>query len=296
MRVTLPLSLALAVALPLGATEPTPAPKPAAPAAAQLAKAPAKPAAKPAAKPVSATPAAPAAPTTAGALQTEDDKTIYALGLSIWRSLQPLDLNAAEVEIIKRALADAAANKPEVSLDTYGPKIDALGRARVQRGVEKEKVRSQEYLTKMEQAPGAVKAESGLIYFETQAGTGASPQAADTVKVHYRGTLVDGTEFDSSHKRGEPAEFPLGGVIRCWTEGVQKMKVGGKAKLICPAAIAYGDRGRPSIPGGAALTFEIELLEVKKAEAPPAPPAAPTAPAAAPAPAAKPSPAPTPKP
>ncbi len=281
MRVTLPLSLVLAVALPLGATEPTPAPKTAAPATAKPA---AKPAVKPAAKPAVAAPTAPAA---AGALQTEDDKTIYALGLSIWRSLQPLDLNAAEVEIIKRGISDAAAHNPEVSLDTYGPKIDALGRARVQRGVEKEKLRSQEYLTKMEKEPGASKAESGLIYLETQAGTGASPQAADTVKVHYRGTLVDGTEFDSSHKRGQPAEFPLGGVIRCWTEGVQKMKVGGKAKLICPAAIAYGDQGRPSIPGGAALTFEIELLEVKKAEPPPAPPAPPAAP---------PAPVPTPKP
>lgn len=290
MRVTLPLSLVLAVALPLAATEPTPAPKPAAPAAA-------KPAPKAAPKPAVA---APAAPSTAGTLQTEDDKTIYALGLSIWRSLQPLDLSAAEVEIVKRALGDAAANKPEVSLDTYGPKIDALGRARVQRGVEKEKTRSQEYLAKMEKEPGAVKAESGLLYFETQAGTGASPSAADTVKVHYRGTLVDGTEFDSSHKRGEPAQFPLGGVIPCWTQGVQKMKVGGKAKLICPAAIAYGDRGRPSIPGGAALTFEIELLEIVKVEPPPAPPAAPATtpapPTAAPAPAAKPSPTPTPKP
>ena len=110
--------------------------------------------------------------------------------------------------------------------------------------------------------PGAVKTASGLIYRETTAGTGPSPTAADTVKVHYRGTLVDGSEFDSSYKRNQPATFPLGGVIKCWTEGVQLMKVGGKATLVCPADIAYGDGGRPGIPGGATLTFEIELLGI----------------------------------
>jgi FKBP-type peptidyl-prolyl cis-trans isomerase FkpA len=101
-----------------------------------------------------------------------------------------------------------------------------------------------------------------LIYREVSAGSGASPQATDTVKVHYRGTLIDGTEFDSSYKRNEPAQFPLNQVIPCWTEGVQKMKVGGKARLVCPSSIAYGDQGRPSIPGGAALLFDIELLEI----------------------------------
>jgi len=109
---------------------------------------------------------------------------------------------------------------------------------------------------------GAVKTESGLIYREIQPGTGDSPQPTDTVKVNYRGTLVNGTEFDSSYKRKEPAQFPLNGVIRCWTEGVQKMKTGGKSMLTCPSDLAYGDQGRPSIPGGATLIFEIELLEI----------------------------------
>jgi FKBP-type peptidyl-prolyl cis-trans isomerase FkpA len=108
----------------------------------------------------------------------------------------------------------------------------------------------------------AQKTASGMIYHELRAGTGPSPQATDTVKVNYRGTLVDGTEFDSSYKRNEPAEFPLNGVIKCWTEGVQKMKVGGKARLVCPSDIAYGEQGRPGIPGGAALVFEIELLQI----------------------------------
>ena len=106
---------------------------------------------------------------------------------------------------------------------------------------------------------------SGMVYETVKDGTGASPAATDTVKVHYRGTLPgDGKEFDSSYKRGEPAEFPLNRVIPCWTEGLQKMKVGGKAKLTCPPAIAYGARGAGGvIPPNATLNFEVELLGIK---------------------------------
>lgn len=105
---------------------------------------------------------------------------------------------------------------------------------------------------------------SGLIYQSLKDGTGASPKASDPVKVHYRGTFPDGREFDSSHSRGQPATFPLNRVIKCWTEGVQLMKVGGKAKLICPPAIAYGERGTPGgpIPPNATLHFEVELLGI----------------------------------
>lgn len=105
---------------------------------------------------------------------------------------------------------------------------------------------------------------SGLVYESLKDGTGTSPQASDTVKVHYRGTLADGKEFDSSYKRGQPTEFPLNRVIPCWTEGVQRMKVGGKARLTCPPAIAYGARGAGGvIPPNATLTFDIELLDVR---------------------------------
>ena len=111
--------------------------------------------------------------------------------------------------------------------------------------------------------PGAVTTPSGLVYRTVKEGTGASPAATDTVKVHYRGTFPDGREFDSSIKRGQPASFPLNRVIKCWTEGLQRMKVGGKAKLTCPAAIAYGDRGAGGeIPPGAVLRFEVELLAI----------------------------------
>jgi FKBP-type peptidyl-prolyl cis-trans isomerase FkpA len=119
------------------------------------------------------------------------------------------------------------------------------------------------YLEKAAAEPGAVKTESGLVYRELKPGAGASPGPADVVKVHYRGTLVDGKEFDSSYQRNEPIEFPLNRVIQCWTEGVQKMKVGGKSQLVCPSSIAYGDRGAPpDIPGGATLIFEVELLAI----------------------------------
>ncbi len=118
-------------------------------------------------------------------------------------------------------------------------------------------------LAKSAAEAGAQTTASGLVYRSLKDGAGASPAATDTVRVHYRGTLVDGTEFDSSHKRGQPASFPLNAVIPCWTEGVQKMKVGGKAKLTCPAAIAYGERGAGGvIPPNATLVFEVELLAV----------------------------------
>jgi FKBP-type peptidyl-prolyl cis-trans isomerase FkpA len=114
--------------------------------------------------------------------------------------------------------------------------------------------------------PGAVVTASGLVYRSLKDGSGASPSATDKVKVHYRGTFPDGKEFDSSYGRNEPAEFPLNRVIKCWTEGVQMMKVGGKAKLTCPAPIAYGEKGAGGgeIPPNATLLFEVELLGIAR--------------------------------
>jgi FKBP-type peptidyl-prolyl cis-trans isomerase FkpA len=226
------------------------------------------------AKPTTAAPTAKTAPKSAPtsaaapkatlpALSTDEQKTVYALGLQMYRSLGQFDLSPAEVELIKRALGDAAAGKPAVDINEWGPKFQAFEQARAARVADKQKVASSAYLAKAATEPGAIKTESGLIYKDLRPGTGASPNASDTVKVNYRGTLVDGTEFDSSYKRNQPAQFPLNGVIHCWTEGMQKMKVGGKAQLVCPSDIAYGDKGHPPvIPGGATLVFEIELLEI----------------------------------
>ncbi|MFZ5467992.1 MAG: FKBP-type peptidyl-prolyl cis-trans isomerase [Myxococcota bacterium] len=195
--------------------------------------------------------------------QTEEEKTVYALGLAVGRSLAPFSLSKAELELVKKGLSDAVSGaKPAVDIEKYGPKLDSLAKTR-------SAATSKAYLDKAAKEKGAQVLPSGLVYTELKAGRGASPKATDMVKVHYRGTLVNGTEFDSSYKRGQPAEFPLNGVIPCWTEGVQKLKVGGKAKLVCPAKIAYGESGRPpTIPGGATLVFEVELLEVMAPSAP----------------------------
>ncbi|NTX07381.1 FKBP-type peptidyl-prolyl cis-trans isomerase [Myxococcus sp. CA051A] len=225
-------------------------------------------------------------PGAAATPQSEDQKTLYALGLSIGKSISVFEMTPEELEYVKAGLtAQVKGEKPAVELETYGPKLQELARARSTQKAEKEKENSKKFLDEASKESGATKTESGLVYKELTAGTGDSPKATDIVKVHYKGTLPNGTEFDSSYKRGEPTQFPLQGVIKCWTEGVQKMKVGGKAKLVCPSDIAYGDRGAPpNIPGGSALVFEVELLEiVKPPEAPAAgAPGAPGAPATPP--------------
>lgn len=203
-----------------------------------------------------------ASKSTAPALTTDQDKIIYALGLSIAGSLSQFDLSPQELALVQRGIADGAAKKPAEDLDTWGPKISGFAQQRATQVAARQQELSNAYLAKAAAAPSAVKTSSGLIYRELAPGTGASPRATDTVKVNYRGTLVDGTEFDSSYKRNEPATFALNRVIPCWTEGLQKMRVGGKAQLVCPASIAYGPQGRPGIPGNATLSFEIELLDI----------------------------------
>lgn len=205
--------------------------------------------------------------------QTDDQKTLYALGLSIGRSVGMFNLTPEELEFVKAGItAQVKGEKTAVDIQEYGPKIQTLAMARQSAKSAGEKEKGKAFLEQAAKEEGAQKTESGMVYKETQAGTGAQPKSSDIVKVHYRGTLTDGKEFDSSFKRGEPATFPLNGVIRCWTEGVQKMKVGGKARLVCPSELAYGDRGAPpDIPGGATLVFEVELLDVTPGMAPPTP-------------------------
>ncbi|HEY6105187.1 MAG TPA: FKBP-type peptidyl-prolyl cis-trans isomerase [Anaeromyxobacteraceae bacterium] len=199
---------------------------------------------------------------------TEEQKTLYAIGMLISRSLAVFNLTPAEMEFVMQGLTDATSGKiPAVDLAAYNGKVQELARSRRKAQGEKLASTNKEFLEKAAGEKGAVKTGSGMVYLALKDGDGASPGATDTVKVNYRGALPDGKEFDSSYKRGKPAEFRLDGVIKCWTEGLQKMKVGGKAKLVCPSSIAYGDQGRPPvIPGGATLIFEVELLEIAKAQ------------------------------
>ncbi|HXU44839.1 MAG TPA: FKBP-type peptidyl-prolyl cis-trans isomerase [Thermoanaerobaculia bacterium] len=201
----------------------------------------------------------------AAELKTDEEKTLYALGAAISRNLTSFSLTPDELKIVEQGLADGVAGGDlKVDLQEFGPKLQAFAADRATKAAAKEKEAGKGFLDKAAAEPGAVKLPSGVIYVETKAGTGASPKPTDPVKVHYHGTLTNGDVFDSSIQRGEPVTFPLNGVIPCWTEGVQKMKVGGKAKLVCPSDTAYGDHGRPpKIKPGATLVFEIELLAIE---------------------------------
>ncbi len=198
--------------------------------------------------------------------KTEQEKTLYALGLLIGGNLTSFSLTPEELNFVKKGLGDAASGaNPLVDLQAYAMKVQELTNSRGMAAAEAEKKKSADFVEKAANEPGATKTASGLVYRIVKAGTGASPTAEDTVKVHYQGSLADGTVFDSSIQRGEPVEFPINQVIPCWVEGLQMMKVGEKANLICPSSLAYGDRGSPPrIPGGAALFFEVELLDIVK--------------------------------
>ncbi|MEN6421758.1 MAG: FKBP-type peptidyl-prolyl cis-trans isomerase [Smithella sp.] len=197
--------------------------------------------------------------------QTEDQKTIYALGALMSKQLSIFNLSADEYEILQQGMTDAAGGKTlAVEPEDYKQKINVLAQTRIQAAAQKQKDLAKPYLENAAKEEGAEKTASGLIYKQIKAGNGAKAKATDIVKVHYTGTFIDGKVFDSSVQRGQPVEFPLGQVIPCWTEGLSKMKVGGKAKLTCPSEIAYGDVGRPPvIAGGTTLVFEVELLEIK---------------------------------
>jgi FKBP-type peptidyl-prolyl cis-trans isomerase len=257
---------ALVAAIALGATSPAAAQDPAKPAA-PAAQAPAKPAAPAAQAP--AKPAAPAKAKEPAAKPADESQTLYGVGVAIARSLETFSLTPAELEHVLQGIRDAVTGKPKVTLDQkLQSAINDLARSRGQRSAEKSAGREKEagppYLAKMAKEPKAKKTASGAVVIPVKEGTGASPKETDKVKVNYTGKLVNGTVFDSSEGRG-PAEFPLNQVIRCWTEALQTMKVGGKATVVCPSEIAYGPRGNPPvIPGNAVLTFEVELLDILK--------------------------------
>ncbi len=219
--------------------------------------------------------AAPAgkAPAKGAPLATEEDKTLYALGAVAARSFKDFNLTAQQVQIVERGLTDALTpgRKLEVDPSAYEPKVQEFAVKRMEAAAGKREEEGKGYADKASKEKGAEKTASGLVVIPEKPGTGPSPKADDTVKVNYEGRLIDGTVFDASATHGGPAEFPVNRVIPCWTEALQKMKVGEKAKLVCPSSVAYGPRGAPpKIPGGATLVFNVELLEIVKPAAAPA--------------------------
>ncbi len=200
------------------------------------------------------------------ALETDDDKTLYALGLVISRNLASFDFTEQELARIQAGITDGTLGKdPRVEFETFAGRIDAMLKGRLETVAQAQKEAGEAYLAKAAQESGAVKTPSGMVYKELEPGEGPSPGSTDRVKVHYTGTLPDGSVFDTSLRgeNPEPVAFALDRVVPCFTEGLQKMKVGGKSKLTCPPDLAYGDRGSPpAVPPGATLTFEVELVEI----------------------------------
>ena len=206
------------------------------------------------------------APLLAATPETNDEKAFYSIGATFAQQLTIFEpMSPKELDILILGLRDTVkGNTLAVDQEQGAALVRTLVQERKAKALEIERVESVKFATAEAKKKGAKITESGLVYREITAGSGVSPTATQTVSVHYHGTLRDGTVFDSSVERGQPAEFPLNRVIPCWTEGVAMMKVGGKSMLICPADIAYGDKGSPPrIKGGATLAFEVELLEIK---------------------------------
>ncbi len=215
---------------------------------------------------------APAAPAAPAKPAYTDAQLIEEFGWFIGKrvGLTELEFTAEEVATLIKGLSLAASGKESpFELEKIGPAMDEFMQKKQQSYLGKLKNKNQgetaAYFTKLKENKAIVELPSGLRYEITKAGDGAAPKATETVKVHYTGTLIDGTVFDSSVQRGEPAEFPLDQVIPGWTEGIQKMNKGGKIKLYVPAHLAYGDDGRPGIPPGSTLIFDVELLDIKAA-------------------------------
>lgn len=203
------------------------------------------------------------------ALESTKDKVSYAIGLDIGKNLKAQDIEADPATIargIKDALGDA---KPLLTdeqireiFTTFQAELQAKRAERMKVEGEKNLKEGAAFLEANKAKEGVKTLPSGLQYKEITPGTGATPKATDNVTTHYKGTLIDGTEFDSSYKRGEPATFPVNGVIKGWTEALQLMKEGGKWQLFIPAELAYGEQGRPGIPPNSVLLFDIELVKV----------------------------------
>jgi FKBP-type peptidyl-prolyl cis-trans isomerase len=201
-------------------------------------------------------------------LTSDKGKMSYFIGQQVGKQLKQQNLDI-DGDVIAASISDVMAGKEprltqaemmavmQKAQAAQGSKSAAEGKVNLEKGAA--------FLADNKKKSGVKTTASGLQYEVMTEGKGASPKATDTVKVHYKGTLLDGTKFDSSYDRGQPAEFPLNGVIRGWTEGLQLMKVGGKNKLYVPSDLAYGPQGRPGIPANSVLIFEVELISISKA-------------------------------
>ena len=203
------------------------------------------------------------------ALKTKTQKVSYAFGMRMGKGLKMQSVDI-DIDVFARAMKDVLADRKllltekeaqEVMMNWQKEMMAQRGKRRAEDAV-KNKKEGEAFLAANKKKEGIVALPSGLQYKVITKGTGKTPKTTDKVKTHYAGTLIDGTEFDSSYKRGTPAEFPVTGVIKGWTEALQLMKEGGKWELYIPAALAYGEQGRPSIPPNSVLVFQIELIEV----------------------------------
>lgn len=200
-------------------------------------------------------------------LKSDKGQASYAIGQQIGKNLKAQNIEI-DPKTLAASLADAMAGKSEMKDEEIQKAMMKLQENAMKKQAEEgeaNKTKSAEYLEKNKTAEGVKVTASGLQYQVLKEGDGATPKKEDTVKCHYTGTLIDGTKFDSSVDRGQPAEFPVAGVIPGWTEALQMMKVGSKYKLHIPPELAYGPAGRPGIPANSALVFEVELLEIVKA-------------------------------
>jgi FKBP-type peptidyl-prolyl cis-trans isomerase len=199
-------------------------------------------------------------------LESERDRALYAIGTVVGKGLKGLDLSPEEFARVAAGLRDAALSQPiQASPYDHQAEIQALQAERTQRAIDKDAQGSQGYLDAIESQEGVTKTESGLLYQSLSPGTGPSPGPRDRVRVHYEGRLRSGEVFDGTRLRETAAIFPLETVIACWTEGLQKMQVGGRARIVCPPALAYGDSGYPPhVPPNSLLDFEVELIEIER--------------------------------
>jgi FKBP-type peptidyl-prolyl cis-trans isomerase FkpA/FKBP-type peptidyl-prolyl cis-trans isomerase FklB len=235
-------------------------------AAAQTAVAASTPATAAAARPSQGSTAHPASGHQAPA---NPDAALHALGVLLSQQLTSFQLSEPEFRAVVAGFADGYHHPAAVKqAQTFVPQLQSLEQARVMVVAHREEQTGRTYLNKVAGLPGAHKTATGLVYLPITEGSGASPQAGDEVRVQYTGKLTDGKVFDSSAEHGGPATFTLGRVIPCWTEGLQLMKVGGKARIVCPSTLAYGERGvEDLIKPGATLEFEVQLLDVRHSPA-----------------------------